>query len=128
MSLQGERLRRDRVVRVRRVKENQRRHPRWAVGVVGDLFAARITPIHEVTLINISQGGALVEHLNPVQPGMTLFLRLLFTEKKMGLRCRVVRSAAHRSELGSNGERDVIYRSGLEFLGTLEPIRSVNNS
>lgn len=127
MALQGERVRRGRVVRVRRVKENRRHYPRWVVGEVGDLFVARITPIHEVTLINISQGGALVEHLNPVQPGTALFLRLLFPEKKMGLRCRVVRSVAHRSELGSNGERDVIYRSGLEFLGTLEPIRSVNS-
>jgi hypothetical protein len=110
------------------VKEERRCHSRWGIGVGGDLFAARITPIHEVTLINISTGGALVEHLNPVSPGTTLFLNFLFTEKRMGLKCRVVRSAAHRSEVGSNGERDVIYRTGLEFLGTLESVQALNKN
>ncbi len=109
-------------MRFRRVKEERRRYPRW---MAGGHFAARITPIHEATLINVSTGGALVEHLNPVHPGTTLLLSLSFTEKKMGLRCKVVRSVAHRSEVGSTGERDVIYRSGLEFMGTLQPLGSV---
>ena len=113
-------------MRMRRGKEDRRRYPRWFVGLAGGLHAARITPIHDVTLINISTGGALVEHLNPVRPGATLFLNFLFTEKRMGLKCRVVRSTAHRSQPASNGERDVIYRTGLEFLGTLERIRTVN--
>ncbi|MFQ5960188.1 MAG: PilZ domain-containing protein [Candidatus Methylomirabilales bacterium] len=113
-------------MRIRRGKEDRRRYPRWLVALVGDLHAARVTPIHDVTLINISTGGALVEHLNPVRPGTTLFLNFLFIEKRMGLKCQVVRSAAHRSQPASNGERDVIYRTGLEFLGTLELIRTVN--
>ena len=58
-------------------------------------------------------------------PSYTLFLSISFAAKKMGLRCRVVRSVAHRSEVGSTGERDVIYLSGLEFMGTLQPLGSV---
>jgi hypothetical protein len=108
-------------MRVRRVKQERRRYPRW---MVGGQIAARITPIHDAALIDLSPAGALIEHLNRVQPGATLFLSLSFAKKKMGLKCRVVRSAAHRSQVGSSGERDLIYRSGLEFMGTLQPIQA----
>lgn len=112
-------------MRFKRKKQERRRYPRW---MVEGRFAARISPIHEATLVDMSPAGALVEHLNRVQPGTTLFLTLPFLEngtKKMGLKCKVVRSAAHRSEVASTGERDVIYRSGLEFLGTLQPFGSL---
>jgi len=109
-------------VQSRRVKEERRRCPRW---VVGGRFVARITPIHDAALIDMSPAGALVEHVDRVEPGTTLFLSISFAAKKMGLRCRVVRSVAHRSQIGSKGERDVIYRSGLEFMGTLQPLGSL---
>ncbi|MFQ5848425.1 MAG: PilZ domain-containing protein [Candidatus Methylomirabilales bacterium] len=104
---------------MRRVKKERRCHPRW---VVGGRFAARMARVHEANLINISTAGALVEHVHPVRPGTTLFLSLSLSEQEVGLMCRVVRSRAHRCETGSSGERDLIYRTGLEFLGTLEPV------
>lgn len=106
-------------------REERRRYPRW---VIAGRFVARLTPIHDAILIDLSPTGALVEHLDRVPPGTTVFLTLSFLEngkKKMGLRCKVVRSTAHRSEVGSNGQRDVIYRSGLEFFGTLQPLGSL---
>jgi hypothetical protein len=113
-----------RAMRLKRIKQERRRYPRW---MVEGRFAARISPIHEAALIDMSPAGALVEHLNRLQPGTTLFLTLPFLQngnKKIGLRCKVVRSVAHRPEVASTGERDVIYRSGLEFLGTLQPFGS----
>lgn len=104
-------------------KRDRRRHPRW---FMGGQFAVRIAPFHEASLINISAGGALVEHMSPVRPGSISFLTLSIHQQEVGLKCRVVRSVAHRCEVGSNGERDVIYRTGLEFMGTLESVPSVS--
>ncbi len=106
-----------------RVKRERRHDPRWAVGVHGSRLAARITPIHEATLINISRGGALVEHSDPVPPGAISFLTLMLHEQKVGMKCRMVRTVAHRNKVVANGERELIYRTGLEFLGTLERVR-----
>ncbi|MBW8056529.1 MAG: hypothetical protein V3R69_07700 [candidate division NC10 bacterium] len=50
------------------------------------------------------------------RPGTTLFLSLLLSEQQVGLERQVVRSVAHRCEVGSAGERDLIYRTGLEFM------------
>jgi hypothetical protein len=109
-----------------RVKRERRHDPRWAVGVHGSRLAARITPIHEATLINISRGGALVEHSDPFPPGTISLLTLMLHEQKVGMKCRVVRTAAHRNNVVANGERELIYRTGLEFLGTLERVRAVH--
>lgn len=111
-----------------RIKQERRRYPRWGAG--GRIFA-QLTPLHDAVVLNFSPGGALVEHVTRVQPGSTLLFSLSLVDnhanngKKMVLKCRVVRSIAHRCEVRSNGERDVIYRSGLEFLGTLQPLGSL---
>ena len=110
---------------MRRVKRERRRDPRWAVGVLGNRLAARITPIHEAILINISRGGALVEHSDPVPPGTISSLTLMLHEQEVGMKCRVVRTAAHQNKVVANGDRELIYRTGLEFLGALERVRAV---
>ncbi len=111
---------------MRRVKRERRRDPRWAVGVHGSRLATRITPIHDANLINISRGGALVEHSDPVPPGAISFLTLMLHEQKVGMKCRMVRTVAHRNKVVANGERELIYRTGLEFLGALERVRSAH--
>lgn len=106
-----------------RRRRDRRRRPRW---LVGGQFVVQIGPFHEASLIDISEGGALVEHMSPVRPGSNSFLTLSIHRQKVGLKCQAVRSAAHRCHVGSNGERDVIYRTGLEFMGTLEHVPSVS--
>jgi hypothetical protein len=103
--------------------QDRRLHPRW---VVGGRLGARIGRIHDASLIDISAGGALIEHLHLVRPGSFSLLSLILNHAEVGVQCRVVRSAAHRCEVEPTGERTLIYRTGLEFLGHLGRIRAMS--
>ncbi len=98
-------------------KEDKRCNIRWAVE---GRTAGRITAIYEAVLINISVSGALIEHSDLVRPGTISSLTLLVHGQEVSLRCRVVRSVVHRSEVRTDGERDLIYRTALEFLDASE--------
>lgn len=89
-----------------------RRYPRF----IGGEANARIAAGYEASLLNISLGGALVEHAYLVHPGTVSSLVINVNGRAMKLRCRVVRSAVHRLEVQQDGQGDVIYHSGLEFL------------
>lgn len=98
------------------LKANQRRHLRWRVwGPEG-----RIAPNHAASLLNISQGGGLIEHLHPVRPESLLFLTILVDEQEVRLKCRVVRSEVQCYEVWPTGKKEHVYRTGLEFLGLSE--------
>ena len=43
----------------------------------------------------------------------------------MTLKCRTVRSAVHRVEVQPDGERTLIYHTGLEFLETSEEAQQI---
>lgn len=98
---------------------DRRCHFRWEVPGTG----AVIGPHYEASLINISEGGALIEHSNRVRSGTVLLLTLSVPEKKITLRCRAVRSSEHRYEVLPTGERERLYRTGLEFLGIPDDAR-----
>ena len=94
----------------------QRRHSRWRVwGPEG-----RIAPNHTASFLNISQGGALIEHLHPVRPESLMFLTILVNEREVRLKCRVVRSEVQSYEVWPTGKKEHVYRTGLEFLGLSE--------
>lgn len=99
------------------IKGERRRYPRW---VVGGRLAGRTNAVPSVSFINISLGGILIEHTDMVRPGNTSLLNLLILGREAALNCRIVRSLVDRPELQAGGERDLIYRSGLEFLGLSE--------
>ncbi len=99
------------------VKEDRRRSIRWAVE---ERTAGRITAIYEATLINMSLGGALIEPMHLVRPGTISSLTFLVHGQEVSLRCRVVRSAVHRAEVRTEGERELIFRTALEFLDVSE--------
>ncbi|MGH7380623.1 MAG: PilZ domain-containing protein [Candidatus Methylomirabilales bacterium] len=103
-------------MRAKRMKEDRRVQPR---SVVGSQLAARINYIYEAAVIDISASGAMIEHMNHVRPGTVSFVTMLFHVKAVGLKCRVVRSVVHRYEVGPAGERDLIYRTGLQFVDAL---------
>jgi hypothetical protein len=110
-------------VDMRRAKRERRRHPR--------LFVARrveaiLAHLHVASLIDISAGGALIEHADPVRPGIASVLTLLVRGDRWGLNCRVVRSVVHRYQVGPTGERDLIYRTGLEFTGPAARLPTLN--
>ncbi len=99
--------------------DKQRRHIRWAVE---EHAVGRITAIYEATLINMSLGGALIEHMHLVRPGTISFLTLLMLGREVTLNYRVVRSLVHRTEVQADGEHELVYRTGLEFLDTPEDL------
>lgn len=98
---------------------DRRCHFRWeATGT-----ETSIGPHHEASLLNLSEGGVLMEHSHPVRPGTVLLLTLSVPGDQITLRCRVVRSSEHRYEVWPTGERQHVYRTGLEFLEIPEDSR-----
>lgn len=95
----------------------RRRYRRWNIqgGLSGWIDAA-----HEAAFVNISLGGALIEHANMIRPGSIAFLTLAFQGQEAGLKCRVVRSEVYRYGVRPTQERHLVYRSGLEFVDTPE--------
>lgn len=65
----------------------------------------------------------MIEHAHIVRPGSTSYLTLKLKGRDLHLRCRVVRSVVHRVELEADGERVLIYRTGLEYLEPSEETR-----
>lgn len=65
-------------------------------------------------------GGALLEHPDTLRPGTLAFLTLPANGGGIGMKCRSVRSRVDRYEHTPSGERDLVYRTGIEFLATSE--------
>ena len=91
----------------------RRRYPRVTVrsGTKG-LVAA----LYEASLVNLSLGGGLIEHIDPLRLGSTISLNLDFQGQPLSLECRVIRSAIVGRMLQPDGERALVYHSGVEFL------------
>lgn len=104
------------------VKVDRRRHLRWRVG---EGLRGRIASKNEASILDISLGGALIEHSNLVRPGTLSFLTLLLRGQEVSLRCRVVRSAIYRFEVWPTGEQEHLYRTGVEFLALSEDSRQM---
>lgn len=98
---------------------DRRRHPRVNVG---GRTKGKVNATHDVSLLDISLGGALIEHIHVVQPDSVSELGLTLQGHKMMLKCRVARSLVHRVE-GQGVGRKLIYRTGLEFLNPSDAVR-----
>ncbi len=105
-----------------RTRPERRRHVRWAVK---GLVSGRIEFTDSVSPLDLSLGGAQIEHSEILRPGTTMFLTLFFPDHQMTLKCAVIRSVVYGSVIQDNGERELIYRSGLEFVGISEDDRRV---
>lgn len=82
-----------------------------------------MTSNHEASILDISLGGALIEHSKLVRPGTLSFLTFSVDGHEVTLRCRVIRSAIYRYEVQPSGERGHVYRTGLEFSAASEDVR-----
>jgi hypothetical protein len=98
-------------------KDDRRHNIRWTVE---EPTPGHITTIYEASLINISASGALVEHSDLVRPGALSTLTFIIQGQKLTLRCRVARSVVHRTEFRAEGEREIIFRTGVEFVDASE--------
>lgn len=107
---------------VKRTRAERRRYTRKALrGQV----SGRIKLTHSVSPLDLSLGGAQIEHSEIVRPGTTMFLTLFFPNQQVTLKCTVARSRVHGTVTQDDGGRELIYRTGLEFLSTSEDVRRV---
>ncbi len=86
-----------------------RRFPRFQIrGVAGAVTAPR-----EAEVLDLSLGGALVEHQGQLRMGAPCFIDLPTNGSVVTIRCRVAHSGvSRRSPSGA-----LYYRTGVEFVG-----------
>lgn len=73
--------------------------------------------LRDVTLIDLSLSGALVEHTEPVRPGEIYRLSFMVGDKQVQVLARAIRVFASHRVTVAGGERQVVYRTGMEFVG-----------
>lgn len=75
-----------------------------------------------VTLLDLSNGGALVEHDSPIKAGVKTVLEFPWNGESVRLTCVVVRTRLGRSSVK---EGAFAYLTGLRFSDPVEPSRQV---
>jgi DNA-binding response OmpR family regulator len=81
--------------------------------------------LRDVNLIDLSQSGALVEHVEPIRPGEIYRLSLTAEGQRVQILARAMRVyASHRVTL-AGGERQVVYRTGMEFVGVKKDVADI---
>jgi c-di-GMP-binding flagellar brake protein YcgR len=98
------------------VEKRQPERRQYSRFLVGGRAKGRVTAVYEASLLDLSLGGALIEHVHIVRPGTTSHLILRVEGRDVNLRCRIIRSSVHRVQVESDGERALVYQTGLEFV------------
>lgn len=101
---------------------DRRRFPRWRAwgwlsGWIGEDM--------KVSVMNISQGGVLIEHPSQMRPGTVCLVTISLRGEKASLKGRVVRSGVYRYETCPAGERNSVYRTGLEMVDVSDASRGL---
>jgi hypothetical protein len=91
-------------------RAERRRQARSILAHEHGLVAVRVRPGHDVSLLNVSTGGALVETACRLLPGRVIELQLVGTDRRATVRGRVLRCGVVRVFAGS-----IWYRSAVEF-------------
>ena len=99
---------------------DRRRFPRWRAW---GWLSGWIDEDLKVSVMDISEGGALIEHPADIRPGTVCLVTLSLRGEKANLKCRVVRSGVYRYETWPAGERNSFYRTGLEMVDVSEGSR-----
>jgi DNA-binding response OmpR family regulator len=73
--------------------------------------------LKDVKLLDISLSGALVEHTEPVNPGEIYRLCFPVEGQEVQVLARAIRAFASHRVTGATGERRIVYRTGMEFVG-----------
>ena len=71
----------------------------------------------DATLLDISLSGALVEHAVRVRPGQVYRLAIPIEGRPVQLQAQAVRAFVSHLVRLTGGQRQVVYRTGLEFMG-----------
>ena len=73
--------------------------------------------LQDVTLLDLSEGGARLEHAGRFALGAVCFLRLPAPEGEFVVKARVVHSTVSRKVPVPAGEPTLLFHSGVEFVG-----------
>jgi len=74
-----------------------------------------ITSSHIVNVLDLSLGGARVEHTIILRPGSSCYIRVPLSERVLTVNCRIVWSKAIGRTEGETGETGLLYHSGVQF-------------
>jgi len=83
-------------------------------GITGTLH------LSDVTLLNISRSGVLLEHFHQVRVGELYQLAFPAHGRRIAVSTRAVRSCVSRFAPLAGGEKQTVYHTGLEFTGLTE--------
>ena len=81
--------------------------------------------LRDVNLIDLSLSGALVEHVEPIRPGEIYRLSLTAEGGKVQVLARAMRVYASHRVTMAGGERQVVYRTGMEFVGLKKDVADI---
>jgi hypothetical protein len=83
-----------------------------------DPVSGAVTASHAVNVLDLSLGGARVEHTNILRPGSSCHIRVPLNEKVLTVNSRIVWSKAIGRTEAEAGETGLLYQSGVQF-GTM---------
>jgi len=89
-------------------RKHRRVHP--MPPVTGTIALSR-----SVRVVNLSLGGAMVEHVHPLAPGQPCILDLPGQGGEVHLRAHVIWSQLYSVATGPEGAQEQRYRSGIAF-------------
>lgn len=93
------------------MEQDRRRRPRLPVPA---RLQGSLAQWADLRVLDLSETGALIEHVQPLVSGEACLLALRLGEVELRLQARVVWSNVHRLTATPGGE-ETCYRSGLEF-------------
>ena len=95
--------------------EERRRTSRWAPGSTESLSRVRLRAGRELSVINVSPWGALVEGATRLLPGTNVDVHVTAAQGRVLVRARVIRCA-----VWAVTPDDVLYRGALAFAAEVE--------
>jgi len=90
----------------------RRKHARLTFGEPG---SGAITSSHEVQILELSQGGARIEHTMILRPGSSCYLRLPLSQGILTANCLIIWSRVVERAAGEQGGSGLLYHTGVQF-------------
>lgn len=92
--------------------ESRRKHARLTFS---EPVTGAVTASHDVHILDLSLGGARVEHTVILRPGNSCYLRLPLEQRSLTVNCRIVWSKAVGRAAGEQGGTGLLFQSGVQF-------------
>ena len=84
-----------------------------------------VTSSHDVNILDLSLGGARVEHTIILRPGSSCYIRVPIRQRVLTVNCRIVWSKAISRIEGETGGTGLLYHSGVQFGSMAQDTRTM---